>query len=378
VDTPAEMIVSILSVKQPIGEFYLGVMHAKDLLAISHTDMRRIEGDLDRYVGIQRKLSKTRVKEISAFVLSSDATFPTSVVLAIRGECAEITDGGKSLRLFEGQDPETGARISMSDIASILDGQHRVEGLRAADVLDFQIPVSIFVDADIADQAYLFATVNLAQTKVNKSLVYDLLDYARARSPQKSAHDITVALDKFEKSPFRELIKRLGAATEGRTGETLAQATVVNGIIPLISSDAEADRYQLAKGKRIRVDDSSYQATPFRHLWANGHDTTIAKILIEYFSAVRDRWPDAWKSRERGHILARTNGYRALIRLLKNIYLREIPELSASEPVLPASVYLKYFKRSELTDEMFSTQMFPPGTSGETALYKRLRNDLKV
>lgn len=365
-----------LEVEQPIGRFYVGVMSAAELLAVSHVDMRRIEGPLDQYVGIQRSLSQSRVKEIAEFVKSIDATFPTSVVLAVKGECAEFVDG--QLRLFEGEDPETSERIPLGEVASILDGQHRVEGLKEAGALDFQILVSVFVDADIADQAYIFATVNLAQTKVNKSLVYDLLDYATARSPQKSAHEVAVALDRFESSPFFKSIKRLGTRTEGRFGETLAQATVVNAIIPLLSRRPEQDRYALAKGRKVGALDSPYHETPLRYLWVAERDTDIARVLLEYFTAVRDRWPSAWVSREKGHILPRTNGFRALMRLFKLIYLRERREPSSESPVVDQSVYRAYFERSALLDTDFTIARFPPGTGGETAIFNLLRQQLGV
>lgn len=75
-------------------------------------------------------------------------------------------------------------RIEYNEIASVLDGQHRIERLKASSSIeDFEINVSIFIDIDIADQAYIFSTVNLAQTKVNKSLVYDLFGLAKKRSP---------------------------------------------------------------------------------------------------------------------------------------------------------------------------------------------------
>lgn len=373
-----EILIPVLEVDQPIGRFYIGVMKASDLLSISFTDMRMIEGDLDRYVGIQRTLNRDRVKNISEFVNSIDATFPTSVVLAVRGDCTEKVEESGELRIYEGIDQETGERVPLNSVASILDGQHRVEGLKEAKKLDFQVPVSIFVDADIADQAYIFATVNLAQTKVNKSLVYDLLDYAKARSPQKSAHDIAVALDRYEKSPFFKLIKRLGAATQGRSGETLAQATVVNGIIPLISKKPETDRYTLAKGRHVRGDDSLYQETPLRALWIAEKDGDIAQVLLQYFAAVQARWPVAWASREKGQILARTNGFRALIRLFKNIYLKERPSFIESSSVIPSDIYIAYFKKSNLTDADFTSSKFAPGTSGETAIYKQLREDLGV
>lgn len=380
-DKRTEVYVPVLEVDQPIGRFYVGVMKARDLFDVSYTDMRKIESDFDRYVGIQRSLNTTRVKEIAEFIKSIDATFPTSVVLAVRGDCAELIeeDGATKLRIFESADGDDGKKILLGATTSILDGQHRVEGLKESGRFnDFQVPVSIFVDADIADQAYIFATVNLAQTKVNKSLVYDLLDYAKARSPQKSAHDIAVALDRYEESPFYQIIKRLGAATPGRTGETLAQATVVNGILPLISKKPEQDRYELAKGRSVAVTDSSYEETPLRHLWVTDKDGDIAQILLQYFLAVKQTWPGAWGSREKGDILVRTNGFRAFIRLFKNIYLKEKPTLNAGHPIVTIDQFSTYLRKSRLTDADFNSHTFAPGTSGETALYKRLRDELQV
>jgi DGQHR domain-containing protein len=100
----------------------------------------------------------------------------------------------------------------------------------------------VFVDVDIEDQAYLFSTVNLAQTKVNKSLVYDLFDLARGRSPQKTTHNIAVALDQNDSSPLHQRIKRLGSATRGRVAERITQATFVESLLPYISKNPMLDR----------------------------------------------------------------------------------------------------------------------------------------
>jgi DGQHR domain-containing protein len=364
--------ISAIPVAQPIGQFFVGVIKSSDLLKISSADMRRIAGDLDAYVGIQRKLSADRVKEIGAFVNSIDATFPTSIVLSVSGSCADFDANEKTLTLFEGEDETTGEIIRKEEIANILDGQHRIEGLRDFRGDHFDLAVSIFVDADIADQAFIFATVNLAQTKVNKSLVYDLLDYAKARSPQKSCHDIAVALDSFEGSPLRGLIKRLGTATPGRTGETLAQATFVAALLTLVSSKPQEDRNRLAKGKSVPTED--YKRTPFRNLWVQERDTDIAKILIGYFEAVRRRWPEAWASRERGDILPRTNGFRAFMRFLKIVYLNAYPS-EPRDPILDASFCEKILQRCTLNDNDFNIQNFPPGSSGEKRLFERLRRD---
>ncbi len=113
--------------------------------------------------------------------------------------------------------------LDYKDIAKVIDGQHRMEGLRAFVGEEFQVNVSIFIDADIADQAYIFSTVNLTQTKVNRSLAYDLFDLAKSKSPQKTCHNIAVALDENEKSPFYQRIKKTGVSTEGRFSETITQ-----------------------------------------------------------------------------------------------------------------------------------------------------------
>ena len=109
--------------------------------------------------------------------------------------------------------------IPMEQVAKIIDGQHRIasfveidkDGQRIFKFGDeiFDISVAIFIGADISQQANIFSTVNLAQTKVNKSLAYDLADLAKYRSPQKTCHMISVMLDSREDSPFYQRIKRL-------------------------------------------------------------------------------------------------------------------------------------------------------------------------
>jgi DGQHR domain-containing protein len=80
--------IKCLEVKQPIGKFYIGVMQHDDLVKISYADIRRLEvGDEKRevevYSGIQRELSKNRVKQLGKYVNLVDATFPSSVILHI-------------------------------------------------------------------------------------------------------------------------------------------------------------------------------------------------------------------------------------------------------------------------------------------------------
>src|SRR6187402_1285791 len=180
-------------------------MTSEQLTGIAYADVRALtDRDLDTYLGIQRRLDKKRVAELRSYVQSKDATFPTSVLLAVDSEHAKWHDREGTLTIRSDADG------NFSQVGKILDGQHRVAGLDGYTGEPFDVCVCIFIDADMPDQASIFSTVNLAQTKVNKSLVYDLYDYQVARSPQKTSHNVAIALDRLKGGPFFERIKRLG------------------------------------------------------------------------------------------------------------------------------------------------------------------------
>lgn len=357
---------------QPMGEFYVAVFSHSQLRDISYADIRELERDLDNYIGIQRKLSADRAKDISKFAHTVDATFPTSIVVAIPGECVEYEESRGILRI----QPTDNYRLD--GIAKILDGQHRIEGLRDYQGGSFDLSVTVFVEADIADQAYIFATVNLAQTKVNRSLVYDLLDYSKARSPQKTCHDIAVALDYYEDSPLYNMIKRLGTATPGRSGETISQAVFVGELLPMVTNDRVGDRDKLLRGKKLKKSDlSDLPKYPFRNLFIEEKDDDIAAIVMEFFRAVEHTWPKAWASREKGNMLPRTNGFRAFMRLMKDCYLHLVPRENIGQFV-GQSDFQGILHRSRLKDSDFNTEEFLPGSTGENRLYKMLKEDCQV
>lgn len=367
-----------LKIRQPIGDFFVGVVSSVDLLSICYADVRRIEKerDFEKYLGIQRPLNPSRVAELKDYVKMADATFPSAVILAVEGRSAEWNEAKGVLTLsgtLEEKPDETNLP-TVDKIAKILDGQHRVAGLEDYSKDDFELNVSIFVDADIAEQANIFATVNLAQTKVNKSLVYDLFELARARSPQKTCHNVAVALDSAQKSPFFERIKRLGVATEGRFNETITQATVVEALLRYISREPNKDRDILLRGKRLpKASPEELQKRPFRNLFIEEQDDDIAKIVWSYFSAVSSRWPTAWNNFDRGNILIKTNGFKAFMRALRPIYLQLVNSVGE---LITSSEVRKLLNKVDLRDEDFNTNNFPPGSSGEASLYRKLVDDI--
>lgn len=376
IDQPYEIVLPCIRVEQPLGVFFVASVDYKVLIEITYSDVRKMTGEreIDTYLGIQREVDPKRVKEIEKYVGTVDACFPTAVILAIPEQCAEFDSklNTLTLRSVHGEDDEP--IINRINIAKVLDGQHRIEGLKAFKTGTFQVNVSIFIEMDIANQAYLFSTVNLAQTKVKKSLVYDLFEYSRSRSPQKSAHNIAVALDRLPSSPFHQRIKRLGSATPGRRGETLTQAAFVEAVMELMTADAVADRDLYKRGRRpSRASGSELEKLIFRNLFIDEEDMKIADVLLAYFTAARDKWPIAWDSPDTGYMLAKTNGFRGLIRLLRPAYLhvaKSVGEVPSSE------TFAKLFSKSTVKDEDFVITEFLPGTGGEARLFRTLRDQL--
>lgn len=365
-----ELNIKCIKIVQPIGEFYIGSIKSKDLREITFSDVRRMEGErgFESYMGIQRPLHPGRVKEISAYTKTVDACFPTAVLLSVKGLCAEFDPESNLLKLtpYKAGEDDSFPNIPFTQLANVIDGQHRIAGLHDYEGDDFEINVSIFVDIDVSTEAYLFSTVNLAQTKVNKSLVYDLFELATKKSPQKLCHEIAVALDKDPHSPFHNRIKRLGSAQPHNLPGSITQAAFVQALIKYLSANPMKDRDLYLRGKTPHLHDGDTNKQIFRELMIAGKDYDLIDILWDYFKTVSNRWPMAWNSQDKGIILSKTNGFMALMRYLKDAYIflrKEKPN---------EADFAKIFEKMDFPDDYFSTENFKPGTSGESALYRAL------
>lgn len=403
--TEKELIFKCLKITQPVGEFYIASLNAKDLLDIAYADVRVLEEKednkgLDSYIGQQRKPDPKRIKQISEYVKNIDACFPTGIIISIEPECIEFDEEANSLILHEVLDESGNVIIPYSKIAKIIDGQHRLMGLKYAydnpdlfspDFKDkiFELNVSIFVGFDVAEQAMIFATVNLAQTKVNSSLVNDLYDFTKERSPQKLCHYITITIDADEASPFYKRIKRLGVATKGRKNETLTQATFVKSLIKYICQDDDQENRDKDIYKRGGIPAKAIEKNKliFRDYMIDEKDYELIDIIWDYFEAVRTKWPKAWNTYEQGYMLNKSNGFMGFMRFLKDTYIF-ISDLKEKHPKLTEKKYYdrkpnetdfsEIFRDFSLKDEDFIIDNFPPGTGGEAKLYKKLKEEFTI
>jgi DGQHR domain-containing protein len=358
-----------IEVEQPIGKFYIGAINSNELVSISFADRRKIqkgERDIEIISGIQRPLAPKRVIEIRKYVTNIDASFPTGIILAISSDDARFDKSTHTMKIR-----------NKDNVARIIDGQHRIEGLVGFEG-KFQLNVTMFVEMDMEDQALLFSTINLKQTVVSKSLVYDLFELAESRSPQKTCHNIARLLNAKESSPFYRRIMILGLAT-GSPNETLTQAAFIEPLMRYITDNpitAMEDRDKLKRGKKlseIGADEIRVRKLIFRNLFIQERDAEIALIVRNYFTAVAQRWPTAWELKQPGLILNRTTGYRALMRFLPLAYLSLGRDIA-----LPTSEFKGIFNRVKLDDKDFTPERFKPGSSGQSDLYEKLQADTKL
>ena len=363
-----------LKARQPIGDVFLAKVPYDDLIKITYFDVRRMlyeDRPVERYLGIQRPLIKQRVEGLQKYVNFFDASFPTAIIIAVDEVFTEYDEERKEITLSNVPRGGASPELAIRNIARVLDGQHRIAGLREFDGVAFDLPVTIFVGADIADQAHIFATVNLEKQKVNKSLAYDLYALAKSRSPQKTCHNVAVVLDQDVKSPLYRRIKRLGVATVGRGFEPISQATFVEALMPYVSPDPKVDRDRLLKGERLEEFDSAQMARcPFRNIFIAERDVTIVAVIFDYFDSIKERWPIAWATNDRGLMLNRTNGFRAFMRLY--LHLLELSE--CTNGVVPRSFMEEFMRKVTLEDKDFNTENFKPGSSGESNLLSVLRD----
>jgi hypothetical protein len=152
-------------------------------------------------------------------------------------------------------------------------------------------------------------------------------------------------------------------------GETLSQATVVKGILPYITKDPMTDR---DIGKRIGVfpdrGAADFERRIFYPFFQRSADAEILAILINYFGAVQDKWPEAWANTGKGAILSRTNGFNGLIRFLRDAYLT----LITRPTVISKTQFSEILSKCTITDDQFNPTIFPPGSSGAAELYRQL------
>ncbi|WP_294132037.1 DGQHR domain-containing protein [uncultured Clostridium sp.] len=290
------MLVPYIEINQPIGTFYITKLIPETILACTKVNRRS-----ESCIGIQRSLDNKKVNQIENYSDDPDATFPTPIIIAVDSKKVDIK----------------GNNIEFSDksiIGEIIDGQHRIEGLRNSNNrFKFELPVVFMFDLTSEEKAYVFSVINSNQKPVSKSLIYDLFDLSDKRSPYRTAHEIARGLNTDKESAFYGKLKMLGKK-EGKES-SLSQGTFVYHLLKCISKNPDKDSIDI-KNKKELTDDISL---PLRYYFIKNKDEIIYKIIRNYFNAIARVFSNDWNNSE-DFILARSTGYGALMRVFPYVY----------------------------------------------------------
>ncbi|MGQ0553918.1 MAG: DGQHR domain-containing protein [Planctomycetota bacterium] len=165
---PNVIVIAASKVRQGALVLYTTSMKVSDLVSEGFYSVETLDPDNLNDKGYQRLLNKARAKKLADYIVkgqdSQDAFLPTSVFLA--------TDKGIE---FNSSSNTIAIDIGVVGPFSVVDGQHRLEGLKMAAekdsrVLDFEVPVNIAINLPKIAQMCHFLIVNTTQKSVDKSV----------------------------------------------------------------------------------------------------------------------------------------------------------------------------------------------------------------
>jgi DGQHR domain-containing protein len=178
-------------VKQGNLLLYATSLKVSDFLIPNFYSIERLDPENANEKGYQRLLNKGRAKKLADYIVSGqntkDAFLPTSVFMA--------TD--KNI-VFNSENNTIDIEIKEVCPFNIVDGQHRIEGLKMAAekdarVLDFEIPVNIGINLTEIEQMCHFLIVNTTQKSVEEGIAQRI----RARLTEAMGVDDTPNLPKW-------------------------------------------------------------------------------------------------------------------------------------------------------------------------------------
>lgn len=359
------MRIKAIKVIQPLGEFYITKIKARDLLKISTSQVARYDKE-GNIIGHQRPIDPDRLKAIAKFIQSEEMSFPSSIIIAANVNASGIIYDDEDNRWKI--EPTNISDIYELDIPEhcisslIIDGQHRLKAFEEESLDDncrnIELVCSIFFDLPGAYQAYLFATINGNQKRVDKSLALELFginldnEPQNTWSPEKLAVYITRKFNFTKGTPLEGKI-RLAPLTDGETDKSkwlLSTAAMVDGITKLISSNPQRDRDELTRKRkfyenktRTVLKDLSDKSV-LRDLYIENRDDEIYSILFNYFSSINNI---LWSNAEQNSIINKTIGISALYDVLKSL-LEKDKSISDFDECIEKLVCIPY------TDNYFS------------------------
>lgn len=257
---------------------------------------------------VQRILNPRRIESIANFVLEGNMFVNTFVLNWTNKKHTPVVKKDKIILPI------------IQNSAQVIDGQHRIEGLREAikkdaSIGEKQIFISLCLDLKTKDAANIFLNINTEQKPVPKSLVYDLYGIVIENKDLaiNRATDIARELNDNSESPYYGRIKFPGK--ENNTG-VIDLSTVVGSLKQHLEPD----------GKFYSVNLKSFQYQK--------------DVIFNYFNSLKDFYSrkNLWDKKNQNPFL-RNSGFHAAIEHL-------------AETILPQCAPQGSFKQDKMKEIM--------------------------
>lgn len=299
-----------LKIKQhPSIPLYVFALTAEEVARVA--DIARISRDAaGKLLGYQRPEKRQHVKQILEYLDGDDVLFPNGLILALPNSVRFRSKPGPAAeydKLTESGTIEIPEAASADEPrpAWIVDGQQRSAALARTRNTGLPVIVAGFEADDLATQRDQFLRVNTV-SPLPTNLVSELLPEVWTPLPAKlSARKLPSALvdvlNQDRQSPFRGLIKRASTAADDRKSAVIADNSLIAAVEESLNS-------------------SSGSLFLYRNLSTGTTDTeAIRRILISYWTAVRETFPSAWGLSPAKSRLMHGVGIRAMGRLMDRV-----------------------------------------------------------
>jgi len=306
-----EIVVRALRTTQGGGtDVYAFFIKGSDIVRIA--DITRVErDDADVLKGFQRPEIRNHVKGIADYLEQGKVLFPNAIILAMSPEVHFSASRGTKPTGDVGIAASGTLTIPIFDegkrVAWIVDGQQRSLALAQASNKAIPVPVVAFVSDDLEVQREQFILVNKAKPLPTR-LINELLPETRGillprdLSSRKIPSELCNLLNRDPSSPFHKLIKRI--SDKGNATAVITDTAVVTMI-------------------RNSVNNPLGALSPYKSNGRDGADVeSMYKVLLTFWSAVRDTFPDAWGKDPRHSRLMHSAGIVAMGVLMDRIYAR--------------------------------------------------------
>ena len=286
---------------------YLLSLKGSELLELA--GVSRVNRDESgKLIGYQRAEVRRHVREIADYLETPEMLLAHPIILSFSSDVKFVSSRGQ--KSSDGIASGGLLRIPIPSGDSekpawIVDGQQRAMAIGLCSDKSFAVPICAFIADEVEMQRDQFLRINNTRP-LPRGLVTELLPEVTSPLPPKLAirkvpSALCDLLHREEKSPFEGLIKRPSSSGHPSDRSVVTDTVIVKMIEESLTQPSGC-------------------LFPYRNIATGEYDQAgIWNILITYWSAVRDTFPEAWGKSPTESRLMHGVGIRAMGKLMDRI-----------------------------------------------------------